>query len=234
MASFVCGAGVFPTVLRPDERTASYYLEEKIPELGLSASESVEFSWDQETNPREIPDKETYFVAVEAEFGVFTKPITVWNIPKPISEAPPERFTEKFNRITESHIDIDLEDEKIIQGDDFHPRVIQGSLFTPNRGQESEVNLRVTTQSGVCLVGPDPDCTVRESTRAPGVIYQAVTADGNEYKVRYWGHGAKLEKFTILPVDPEGFLPELDLDVDIQKEDQSSNFYYKVTYVDDD
>ena len=229
--SFVCGAGVFPTVLRPDERTASYYLEAKIPKLGLSAS--TEFVGTK-TNPREIPDKETYFAAVEAEFGVFTKPITVWNIPKPISEAPPERFTEKFNRITDSHIDIDFEAEKIIQGDDFHPRVIQGSLFTPNRGQESEVNMRVTTQSGVCLIGPEPECTVRESTRAPGVLYQAVTADGNEYKVRYNGHEAKLEKFTILPVDPEGFLQELNFDVDILKEDQSSNFYYKVTFVDDD
>jgi hypothetical protein len=94
--------------------------------------------------------------------------------------------------------------------------------------------MRVTTQSGVCLIGPEPECTVRESTRAPGVLYQAVKADGNEYKVRYNGHEAKLEKFTILPVDPEGFLQELNFDVDILKEDQSSNFYYKVTFVDDD
>ena len=165
--SFVCGPGVFPTVLRPDERTASYYHEEKIPLLGVSASESVEFSWTKKLTQEKFQIKKPTCMQLSAEFGVFTKPITVWNIPKPISEAPPERFTEKFNRITESHIDIDLEDEKIIQGEDFHPRVIQGSLFTPNRGQESKVNLRVTTQSGVCLVGPDPDCTVRESTRAP-------------------------------------------------------------------
>jgi hypothetical protein len=233
--SFVCGPKNAATTLRPDERTASYYHEEKIPNLGR-ASGDTPLGTERKGIfiDGKIPDKETYFAAVEAEFGVFTKPITVWNIPKPISEAPPERFTEKFNRITESHIDIDLEDEKIIQGDDFHPRVIQGSLFTPNRGQESEVNMRVTTQSGVCLIGPEPECTVRESTRAPGVLYQAVTADGNEYKVRYNGHEAKLEKFTILPVDPEGFLEDLDLDVDILKEDQSSNFYYKATYVDDD
>jgi len=229
--SFVCGPGTTVTTLRPDERTNTFYHEEKILELGFSSTTKFVGT---ERNLRPIQDKETYFVVIDAEFGTFTKPITVWNVPKPISEAPPERFTEKFNRITDSHIDIDFEAEKIIQGDDFHPRVIQGSLFTPNRGQESEVNMRVTTQSGVCLIGPDPECTVRESTRAPGVLYQVVTADGNEYKVRYNGHEAKLEKFTILPVDPEGFLQELNFDVDILKEDQSSNFYYKVTFVDDD
>lgn len=231
--AFVCGPGTAVTELRPDERTATFYHEEKIPVFGTAAGAGFQ-SPGTEKNPRPIPDQETYFVAIEAEFGTFVKPITVWNIPKPI-ELPSleERITEKFNRITESHVDIDI-DDKIINDEEFEPRVLQGSLFTPNRGQESEVNVRVVTQSGVCLIGPDPDCTVRESTRAPGAIYQKVNADGNEYKVRYSGHEAKLEKFTILPVDPDGALPEMDWDVDVQKEDQSSHFYYKVTYVDDE
>ena len=229
--SFICGPGTKVTELRPDERTATFYHEEKIPVLGVAAGARTQ-AIGTDRNPITIPDKETFFVAIEAEFGTFTKPITVWNIPKPI-EVPSleERITEKFNRITESHVDIDI-DEKIFDGEEFEPRVIQGSLFTPNRGQESKVNIRVTTESGVCLIGPDPDCTIRESTRAPGAIYQYVNADGNEYKVRYSGHEAKLEKFTILPADPDGTLPDMDWDIDVQKGDQSSLFYYKVTYVD--
>jgi len=230
--SFVCGPGSKMTELQPNERTASFHHAEKIPIIGVSAGSDVSF-FGTKQNPRPVPDKETYFVIIGAEFGTFIKPITVWNIPKPIETPHEERITEKFNRITESHVDIDI-DEKIFDDEEFEPRVIQGSLFTPNRGQESLVNIRVTTESGVCLIGPDPDCTIRESTRAPGAIYQKVNADGNEYKVRYSGHEAKLEKFTILPVDPDGTLPDMDWDVDIQKGDQSSFFYYKVTYVDDE
>ena len=203
-----------------------------MPQLGTaSGNERVGTLRD----PKAIPDVENFIIKIEAEFGTFTKPIKIINVPKDETKSGDfdERFTEKFNRIQESHIDIDV-DEQIRDGEDYEPRVIQGSLFTPNRGEESNVNVRVTTESGVCLIGPDPDCTVNQSTRAPGAIYQKVTAEGNEYKIRYSGHAAKLEKFTILPADPDGFLPDINLDVDVQKEDQSSHFYYKVTYVDDE
>jgi len=231
--SFVCGPGSRVTELQPDERTATFYHEEKIPVIGVSAGSGVSF-FGTDNNPRPIPDKETYFVAISAEFGTFIKPITVWNIPKPI-ETPGlvDRITEKFNRITESHVDIDIE-EKIFDDEAFEPRSIQGSLFTPNRGQESMVNIRVTTQSGVCLIGPDPNCTIRDSTRASGAIFQKINAEGQEVKVRFTGQEARLEKFTITPVDPDGTLADLDLDIDILKEDQTSLFYYKITYVDDE
>jgi len=231
--SFVCGPGATVTVLRPDERTATFYHEARIPVIGVSSGSDISF-FGTVKNPRPIPDKETYFVAIDAEFGTFTKPITVWNIPKPIQvPSLEERITEKFNRITESHVDIDI-DEKIFNDEEFEPRSIQGSLFTPNRGQESNVNIRVTTQSGVCLIGPDPNCTIRESTRAQGAIFQKVNLEGQEVKVRFNGQEARLEKFTITPVDPDGSLADLDLDIDILKGDQSSHFYYKITYVDDE
>jgi hypothetical protein len=126
---------------------------------------------------------------------------------------------------------------------DFDPRVLSGSLIT-KRGDESDVNLRVSTSlshvspvEGVdatpiahtCIIGPDDDCLVKESTRKPGQIYDIVEVNGVILNVRYSGPDVRLEKFSILPANT-AFLPDGTWKVEIIKDDQASKFYYKTTY----
>ena len=99
------------------------------------------------------------------------------------------------------------------------------------RGEEANVNLKITTQDGVCVIGPDEECMVKESTRKPGQIYEVVNINGMDYNVRYSGHDVLLEKYTILPVDSEAFIPDSTWNVEVLKGEQSSRLYYKVTYV---
>ena len=49
-----------------------------------------------------------------------------------------------------------------------------GSLIASPRGEEPNVNLRVVSESGVCVIGPEDDCLVQDSTRKPGEIYDVV------------------------------------------------------------
>ncbi|EPA04708.1 hypothetical protein, partial [Candidatus Nitrosarchaeum limnium] len=95
---------------------------------------------------------------------------------------------------------------------------------------QSTVNLRVTSESGVCVIGPDENCLVKDSTRKPGQIYEVVSVDGVNLKIRYSGPDVYLEKFDILPESPDGFLPDANWTVDIIKEEQASRFYYRVNY----
>ena len=126
---------------------------------------------------------------------------------------------------------------------DFNPRVISGSLIT-TRGDESDVNIRVTTSlshvspleiadatpiAHTCIIGPDDDCLVKESTRKPGQIYDIVEVNGVVLNVRYSGPDVRLEKFSILPANT-AFLPDATWNVEIIKDDQVSKFYYKITY----
>ena len=78
------------------------------------------------------------------------------------------------------------------------PRVISGSLLT-TKDDQSNVNLRVTSESGICIIGPEENCLVKDSTRKPGQIYDIVSVDGISLKVRYSGPDVHLEKFDILP-----------------------------------
>ncbi len=126
---------------------------------------------------------------------------------------------------------------------DFNPRVLSGSLIT-TRGDESDVNIRVTTSlsqvsavgiagatpiAHTCIIGPDDDCLVKESTRKPGQIYDVVEVNGVVLNVRYSGPDVRLEKFSILPTNT-AFLPDGTWKVEIIKDDQASKFYYKTTY----
>ena len=53
------------------------------------------------------------------------------------------KMIEKFNRIPDNKIPISL-DEKSIEESTLAPRVIQGSLFTSARGDESNVSLQLS------------------------------------------------------------------------------------------
>lgn len=103
-------------------------------------------------------------------------------------------------------------------------------MITPTRGDESNVNLRISSETGICIIGPDADCLVSESTRKPGQIYDVVEVDGVSLNVRYSGHDVRLEKFSILPVSSDAFLSDTNWNVEIIKDDQASRFYYKITY----
>ena len=174
-----------------------------------------------------IPDSESsvgsYEITVDADFE--TKLIQFNVLPK----LKLDTIIEKENRIPETEISI-LTEQKETQNVSVAPRVLSGSLITPSRGDESIVNLKISSPSGVCIIGLDDECLVKESTRKPGQIYDIVEVDGMSLNVRYSGHDVRLEKFSILPVSSTEFLPDVNWNIDIIKDEQVSRFYYKVTY----
>lgn len=168
----------------------------------------------------------SYEITVDADFE--TKSIVFDVAEKPLV-VKPDTIIEKENRISENIISI-LTEEKITDVASVAPRVLTGSLITPIRGDESFVNLKVSTSTGICVIGPNDDCLVHESTRTPGQIYETVNVDGTSMNVRYSGSDTRLEKFSILPESSDEFLPYETWNVEILKDDQVSRFYYKITY----
>jgi hypothetical protein len=110
------------------------------------------------------------------------------------------------------------------------PRVLLGSLIAAPRGEEPNVNLRVVSESGICVIGPDDNCLVQDSTRKPGEIYDIVNIDGMNFKVRYSGPDVRVEKFSILPESNTAMLPDSVWDIQVVKNDQVSRLYYKINY----
>ena len=168
----------------------------------------------------------SYEITVDADFE--TKSILFDVVEKPQVNTP-NTVIEKENRISENVISI-LTEEKNTDVASIAPRVLTGSMVTTTRGDESFVNLKVSTSAGVCVIGPDDDCLVSESTRSPGQIYETVEIDGVPMNVRYTGPDTRLEKFSILPESSDAFLPNENWNVEILKDDQVSRFYYKITY----
>ena len=212
--AFVCGIGVPITTLRQDP-TGTFVHEYTFP-----------------TNAK----LGTYIITFNTEFGTFIKAIQlVEKIPEPEPEPESkifgERVIEKVNRITESQIQITV-NKKIINEKELSPRAIQGSLFTVSKGEESNVNIKVSIEDGTCIIGQDSDCMIQKSTRIPGAIYQTIQIDGMDYNVRYSGPDVRLEKFTILPAALDASLPDSTWNVEVLKEEQQvSRLYYQVTYV---
>ncbi|RCL32186.1 MAG: hypothetical protein DBX08_02740 [Nitrosopumilus sp.] len=136
---------------------------------------------------------------------------------------------EKTNRISDNLISIETKD-KIIEEQSVQPRVLSGSMVTPSKTDISKVNLQVSSESGICIIGQNSDCLVSESTRKPGQIFEVIQLDGMSLNVRYSGPDVRLEKFSILPQSSEDFLPDTNWNVEVLKDDEVSRFYYKVTY----
>jgi hypothetical protein len=146
-----------------------------------------------------------------------------------INEESPSTIIEKVMRIPDNKISI-ITNEKTNEGKQVVPRVISGLLLT-SRDDQSNVNLRVTSESGICIIGPEQNCLVKDSTRKQGQIYEVISLDGTSLKVRYSGPDVRLEKFDILPESSTGFLPSMNWNVDVVKDlDQISRFYYKINY----
>ena len=204
--SFICGTHAGPvTSIRPSS-SGSFTHQFAIPNDSSSIG-SYEITVD------------AVFETKSMKFDVVSKPL----IPKL------NTVIEKENRIDEKIIPI-LTEEKIIADGNFAPRVLTGSLITPLRGDESNVNIQVSTVAGTCIIGSGDGCLVQESTRKQGQIYDVVEVDGLSLNVRYSGPDVRLEKFSILPEDSTVFLPDTNWNVEVIKDDQISRFYYKVTY----
>ena len=135
-----------------------------------------------------------------------------------------------FDRISDNEIPITL-GGKSSEESTLMPRVLQGSLFTSARGEESDVNLRISTSDGQCIIGQDSNCLVSESTRKPGTIYSIVSIDDINYKIRYSGNDVRLEKFSIVPEESNSQINVDTWKVEVIKDEQPSRFYYKVSYI---
>ena len=167
-----------------------------------------------------------YEVIADTEFGLYSTSFSV--ISKPVQVG--KRMTEKFNRISDSFVPISVA-EKTFDDKVLLPRVLQGSLITSTRGEEANVNIKITTQDGICIIGQEAECLIKDLTRSPGTIYQVVEIDGFNYKIRYSGPNAKLEKFTILPESSIVPLPDSTWNLEVIKDEQPSRLYYRITYI---
>ena len=136
---------------------------------------------------------------------------------------------EKVNRISDNLISISTQN-KIIDEQSVKPRVVSGSMITMSKDNQSNVNLRVVSESGICIIGSTDECLVSESTRKPGQIFDVVEVDGLNLNVRYTGPDVRLEKFSILPESSDAFLPDTNWNVEVIKDNEISRFYYKLTY----
>ena len=136
---------------------------------------------------------------------------------------------EKVNRISDNLISISTQN-KIIDEQSVKPRVVSGSMITMSKDNQSDVNLRVVSDSGICIIGSTDECLVSESTRKPGQIFDVVEVDGLNLNVRYTGTDVRLEKFSILPESSDEFLPDTNWNVEVIKDNEISRFYYKLTY----
>ncbi len=136
---------------------------------------------------------------------------------------------EKMNHISDTLVSINTE-EKMIENQSVKPRVLSGSMIVIDKDRQSDVNLQVMSESGICIIGPDVDCLVSESTRKPGQIFDVVQVDGLNLNVRYSGSDVRLEKFSILPTSSDEFLPNTNWNVQVIKTDEISRLYYKITY----
>ena len=101
---------------------------------------------------------DTHFGKSEKQFFVIPESETIG---KPTSDSSPglKKIIDKFNRISDSEIPITL-GEKSSEESSLVPRVLQGSLFTSARGEESDVNLRITTSGGQCVIGQGSDLSL--------------------------------------------------------------------------
>jgi len=176
--------------------------------------------------PNSISAVGLYEVTINAGFEIKSVQFDVIEKPQTLKL---NTVIEKENRIPGKIIPI-LTEEKIVDNTSIAPRVLSGSLITSSRADESNVNLKISTATGICIIGPDADCLVKESTRKQGQIYDIVEVDGISLNVRYSGPDVRLEKFSILPESSTEFLPDTNWNVEVIKDDQVSRFYYKVTY----
>jgi hypothetical protein len=205
--SFICGTHQGPySTIRPSPNGSFSYLFE-IPDTVSSLGR--------------------YQVTVESDFE--TKKLEFDVVTPPEKERPPQTIIEKVNSIPEDIVLVSAM-EKEFDGYNAGPRVLIGSLVSSPRGEESNVNLHITSESGICVIGQEDTCLVKDSTRKPGEIYDVVEIDGIKMKVRYSGPDTRVEKFSILPESTTEMLPDSNWEIKVVKDSQTSRLYYKINY----
>ncbi|MDE1770992.1 MAG: hypothetical protein KGI28_10650, partial [Thaumarchaeota archaeon] len=137
-------------------------------------------------------------------------------------------FVEKTNSLSESVVPVNLY-SKSVGNTMYYPRQLDG-LLRVNPGDENSVSVKVSSQDGTCIIGPDPGCKVTQSTVHSGSLYQTVTVGGMDYLVGYSGTGVRLAQFSIMPAHAGDTIPDGQWGVEVIKKDQVTRFYYQVTY----
>lgn len=138
-------------------------------------------------------------------------------------------FVEKINKIQDSVIPVTFS-EQSVGNMTYYPRQLDG-LLRVNPGNENYVSIKVSSQSGTCIIGQDLNCLVTKSTVQNGMIYQTVAIDGKNFLVGYSGAGLRLQQFSIMPASTNDVMSDGQWTVDVLKKDQVTRFYYQVTYI---
>ena len=197
---------------------------EPLARIALSPLGSFTYEFQIDDAPSAIG---TYEIIAEAEFDV--KSVT-FDVSEPADVVHAITvISEKVNRISASEINITAAPKLSKDNLLMLPHAISGSL-TALPSDQSAVNLMVSSELGTCIVGPAPDCMVRDSTATPDTMYYTITVDGITLNVHYSGPDVRLERFEITAQDPAAYLTMSDWKVKILKDDQASRFYYKVNY----
>ncbi|MBT3761145.1 MAG: lamin tail domain-containing protein [Candidatus Nitrosopelagicus sp.] len=210
----------------PDD-SGNFSITARIPPIVFSEDDYV-----VKANYGGLIGSQSFSIVSEIDSDVQTD--STGNLDPSISEKSSDVFNvrtiiEKINRISDALVSINTE-EKIIENESVKPRVLSGSMITIDKNRQSDVNLQVTSESGICIIGPDVECLVSESTRKPSQIFDVVQVDGLNLNVRYSGPDVLLEKFSILPTSSGEFLPNTTWNVEVIKDDEISRLYYKITY----
>jgi hypothetical protein len=153
-------------------------------------------------------------------------PSTIGPIPERAESA--NMLVEKFGRISDSVIPIPL-NVKSVGNMTYSPKEFDG-LLRVNPGNENDVILKVSSQDGTCIIGPDDNCLVKKSTVQSGMLYQTVTMGGTNFLVGYSGTGIRLQQFSIMPASANDVIPQGQWNVNLIKNDQVTRFYYQVIY----
>ncbi len=153
-------------------------------------------------------------------------PSTIGPIPERAESA--NILVEKIGRISDTIIPIPLK-EKSVGNLTYYPKELDG-LLRVNPGNENNVSLKVSSQDGTCIIGPDENCLVKKSTVQSGMLYQTVTMGDTHLLVGYSGTGIRLQQFSILPANVNDVIPEGQWNVNLIKNDQVTRFYYQVIY----
>ena len=90
-------------------------------------------------------------------------------------------------------------------------------MITPSKADVSNVNIQVSSESGICIIGQNSDCLVSDQLGKPGQIFEVIQLDGMSLNVRYSGPDVRLEKFSILPQSSDDFLPDTNWNVEVLK-----------------
>jgi hypothetical protein len=141
----------------------------------------------------------------------------------------PTILVDKINKLPQSVIAVEL-NTKSVGSTTYYPRELDG-LLRVNPGDENSVSVKVSSQDGTCIIGQDKDCKVTQSTTNSGLLYQTVTVGGMDYLVGYSGTGARVQQFSIIPAHAGDVIPNGEWGVEVIKKDQTTRFYYQVTYV---